>query len=151
MYHQFFRAISFFVSLLLVTHWVACFWITIGCPHVRESCVPTGWANFAGDIHSYTTFTPLGKYMCARHAMDMIVCLFVLCIQNYYICFQPAYMYIQSTYYIVCVTYVEGYHGVGWYANQGWNEALEYFKALKVKQPSKSETDFQSFVKHSQV
>ena len=42
--------------------------------------MPTGWANFAGDIHSYTTFTPIGKYMYARHAMDMIVCLFVLII-----------------------------------------------------------------------
>ena len=103
MYHQFFRAISFFVSLLLVTHWVACFWVTIGCPQVMDSCVPTGWANFVGDIHSHTTFAPLGKYMCARHTVDMIVCLFVLCLQNYYICFQPAYMYIQSTYYM-CVS-----------------------------------------------
>ena len=118
MCHQFFRAISFFVSLLLVTHWVACFWVTIGCPQVMDSCVPTGWANFVGDIHSHTTFAPLGKCMCARIAMDMIVCLFVLYVYTKLLYMFLASIYVYTKYVLyACVTYVEGYHSVGWYAN----------------------------------
>ena len=60
----FFRAISFFVSLLVITHWVACFWITIACPRLRDSCVPTGWGVYAGDDHAASAFTPLG--MCKK-------------------------------------------------------------------------------------
>ena len=60
----FFRAISFFVSLLVITHWVACFWITIACPRLRDSCVPSGWGTYAGDDHARSAFTPLG--MCKK-------------------------------------------------------------------------------------
>ena len=63
---EFFRAIGFFVSLLLVTHWVACLWLTIGCPNVKDSCVSKGWAAFAGDVHSHTVFTPIGMYTCCK-------------------------------------------------------------------------------------
>ena len=47
----------FFGTLIMCTHWIACFWVMLGCPSNRgHVCIRGGWAT------AVTAFTPIGKY-----------------------------------------------------------------------------------------
>jgi len=51
------RTTWFFATLLMFTHWLACFWVMLSCPSNRDhNCLSESWAT------AVTALTPIGKH-----------------------------------------------------------------------------------------